>query len=250
MNTFYYLMPMKLLLTSSGISNPSIQSALTSLLGKPIEESNALFVPTGMHPFSGGPQYIWKAMTSELGSAMCKLGWKSLGILELTMLPAIQKEVWVKAIEETDALLVWGGDPLFLSYWLKASGLAEVLRSLDHLVYVGVSAGGIATSTLFGEAYGTLPNTIAQPLTTQTLQFDTFESPFITAEGAGFVDFTIIPHYNNEKHRDACGVNAATWAAMLPVPVYAIGEQTAIKVVDHTIEIISEGEWKVFNQAT
>ncbi|MBE9665461.1 Type 1 glutamine amidotransferase-like domain-containing protein [Mucilaginibacter boryungensis] len=241
---------MKLLLTSSGISNPSIQNALISLLDKPIEESNALFVPTGMYPFPGGPQYVWKAMNGELGSGMCQLGWKSLGLLELTTLPAIQKEVWVKALKETDALLVWGGDPLFLSYWLKESGLAEVISSLDHLVYVGVSAGSIATSKLFGESYSNMPNTIAQPQTLQTLQFDTFESAFVTAEGAGFVDFAIIPHYNNEKHRDACGVNAATWAAMLPVPVYAIGEQTAIKVAGRTIEIVSEGEWKAFNQAT
>jgi len=239
---------MKLLLTSSGISNPSIQNALIGLLGKPIEESNALFVPTGMHPFPGGSQFVWKAMNGELGSAMCKLGWKSLGLLELTMLSAIQKEVWVKTIKETDALLVWGGDPLFLSYWLKESGLAEVISSLDHLVYVGVSAGSMATSKLFGESYSNMPNTIARPQTLKTLQFDTFENTFVTAEGAGFVDFAIIPHYNNQNHRDACDGNAATWASMLPDMVYAIDEQTAIKVVDQRVEVISEGEWKVFDQ--
>ncbi|MDR6944113.1 Type 1 glutamine amidotransferase-like domain-containing protein [Mucilaginibacter pocheonensis] len=239
---------MKLLLTSSGISNPSIQNALISLLGKPIEESNALFVPTGMYPFPGGSQFVWKAMNGELGSAMCKLGWKSLGLLELTTLPAIQKEVWIKAITETDALLVWGGDPLFLSYWLKESGLAEVISSLENLVYVGVSAGSIATSKLFGESYSNLPNTIARPKTLQTLQFDTFENTFVTAEGAGFVDFAIIPHYNNQNHRDACNGNAATWASMLPGMVYAIDEHTAIKVADQKIEVISEGKWEVFDQ--
>ena len=37
---------MNLLLTSAGISNPSIEDALVGLLGKPIAESSALIIPT------------------------------------------------------------------------------------------------------------------------------------------------------------------------------------------------------------
>ncbi len=55
---------------------------------------------------------------------MCDLGWKSMGVLELTALPSIGKDVWTAAVQETDALLVWGGDPVYLSYWMKHSGLA------------------------------------------------------------------------------------------------------------------------------
>ena len=40
---------MKLLLTSSGISNPSIEDALVGLLGKPIAESSALIIPTAIY---------------------------------------------------------------------------------------------------------------------------------------------------------------------------------------------------------
>src|ERR1700744_3145595 len=141
---------MKLLLTSGGIANNSMLNTLTNLMGKAIEDANALFVPTGVYPFPGGAQYAWKAIHGELGSGMCKLGWKTLGLFELTMLPSIQKEVWQKTLRDTDALLVWGGDQLYLSYWLRESGLAEFLPKLDHLVYVGVSAGAIATSKLFG----------------------------------------------------------------------------------------------------
>lgn len=238
---------MKLLLTSSGIANKSVQNALEDLLGKSITESNALFVPTGMYPFPGGPQFVWKAMNGELGSGLCRLGWKSLGLFELSVLPAIQKEVWQQTLQDADALLVWGGDPLFLSYWLSMSGLADYLPGLDKLVYVGVSAGAIATSALFGETYSNLPATIARPLTTQKIQFDSFETTFVTAYGAGFVDFAIIPHYNNEKHRDASITNATTWASMIPCPIYAIDEQTAIKVEGKTIEVISEGQWKLFH---
>ena len=239
---------MKLLLTSNGISNSSIQNALVSLLGKPIEESNALFVPTGIYPFNGGPQIAWKALSGLMASSMCQLGWKSVGLFELTMLSGIQKEVWMKTIQEADVLLVWGGDPLFLSHYLKESGLAEVLESIDHLVYVGVSAGSIATSKLFGESYSNYPVTIARPLTKQPIQFNTFQNTFVTAEGAGFVYFAIIPHYKAKNHDDASGDNAVIWASMLPCDVYAIDDQTAIKVVDETVEVISEGEWKIFKQ--
>ena len=45
---------MKLLLTSSGITNPSILNALVDLLGKPIAESSALIIPTALYPFPGG----------------------------------------------------------------------------------------------------------------------------------------------------------------------------------------------------
>jgi dipeptidase E len=37
---------MKLLLTSGGVTNDSIRNALVDMLGKPIEEADALFVPT------------------------------------------------------------------------------------------------------------------------------------------------------------------------------------------------------------
>ena len=82
------------------------------------------------------------------------MGWKSLGVLELTALPSIDRDVWVATVQEADALLVWGGDPVFLSYWMKHSGLADLLPSLlSKTVYVGVSAGSIAMASLFGEVY-------------------------------------------------------------------------------------------------
>lgn len=241
---------MKLLLTSGGITNSSIHEALVDLLGKPVEESNALIIPTAIYPFAEGPGGSYQMISGKTRSPFTQLGWKSLGVLELSVLPSIQKENWVQAIQTTDALLVWGGDPLFLSYWLRESGLADILPSLEKVVYVGVSAGSMAVSGIFGETYSNVPITSAQPLTTQSIQFDTFEKTFITAHGAGLINFAIIPHFNNENHTDASVVNAAIWASMLPVPVYAIDDHSAVKVTDNTVEIVSEGHWKLFNQAT
>lgn len=242
---------MKLLLTSSGISNTSIYNALTDLLGKPIAECNALFIPTAIYPFPFGARYAWQPVSGKTKSPFCDLGWKSLGLLELTALTSIKKEVWMQAINDTDALLVWGGDPLYLSYWLQESGLAELLPSLlQKMVYVGVSAGSMAVSSTFGECYSTPPSGSNHALKVESMVFQTpggeINETFAMAHGAGLVDFAIIPHFEHKDHSDASIVNAEKWAAKLPVPVYAIDDQTAVKVHDGAIEIISEGKWKLF----
>ena len=131
---------MKFLLCSSGIRNPSIHDALVELLGKPIAESNALCIPTGVQPFPGGPSHVYQFITGTTFSPMCGLGWKSLGVLELTALPSVKPDDWIPAVRETDALLVWGGSPLYLCYWMRQSGLADLLPSLrPETVYVGTS---------------------------------------------------------------------------------------------------------------
>jgi dipeptidase E len=243
---------MKLLLTSSGISNTSIHDTLVDLLGKPISESNALFIPTGIYPFPGGAGMAWQAICGKTRSPFCQLGWKSLGVLELTALPSIDKKAWVPAVEETDALLVWGGDPLYISYWMRQSGLIDLLPSLrPEAVYVGVSAGSMAASSTFGETYRNPRSCSGSPLKSEDITFTTpkgeISQTFITAQGAGMVDFALIPHLDHEDHPDASLVNAEKWAARLPVPVYAIDDQTAIKVTGDTVEVISEGHWKLFN---
>ena len=81
---------MKLLLTSAGIKNRSIRDALVDLLGKPIAESTALCIPTAIYAFPGGAGFAWKLISGRAASPLCELGWKSLGVLELTALPSIE----------------------------------------------------------------------------------------------------------------------------------------------------------------
>ena len=242
---------MKLLLTSSGISNPSIHHALVDLLGKPIAESNALFVPTGIYPFSVGPAMAYKAICGKAPTPLCELGWKSLGLLELTALPSIARNAWVPSVEETDALLVWGGDPLFLSYWMNESGLTDLLSSLQRpVVYVGVSAGSMVAAPTFGETYHKPYQGTGNRLTLEDMTFSAPEGEitmnFITAKGAGFTDFALVPHANHKDRPDASFAGVPKWAAKLPVPVYAIDDQTAIKVIGDSVEVVSEGQWKQF----
>jgi dipeptidase E len=244
---------MKLLLTSSGISNTSIQHSLVELLGKPISESSALIIPTAIYPFSGGSNMAWRAICGKTKSPFAQLDWKSLGVLELSALPSIDRKIWGPAVAETDALLVWGGDVMFLSYWMRQSGLADLLPSLcEKLVYVGVSAGSMAVSSIFGETYHTPPGGSHSALTSEDMVFSTPQGEvkriFFTAQGAGLVDFALIPHYDNADFPDASEANAEKWAAKIPSPVYAIDDQSAIKVVDGSVEVVSEGHWRLFGR--
>jgi len=241
---------MKLLLTSAGIKNTSIHNALVDLLGKPIAESSALCIPTAIYPFRGGASGAYRFVSGSAASPLCQLGWQSLGILELTALPSVDKANWVPQVEETDALLVWGGDVLYLRRWMRESGLAELFSSLrPELVYVGVSAGSMVTTSFIGETYTSSEPPRADDIKSEVILVDTPEGElsvsFTVAPGLGLVDFALLPHVDHERFPENSMPNAEIWASKLPVPMYAIDDQTAIKVVDGRTEVISEGRWKL-----
>jgi dipeptidase E len=244
---------MRLLLTSAGIQNASIHDALVDLLGKPVAESDALFIPTALYPFPGGPGMAWRAICGKGPSPLCALGWKSLGVLELSVLPSIEESAWVPTVRDADALLVGGGDPLFLANWMRRSGLTGLLPTLrPEAVYVGVSAGSIAATSTFVETYTEPPRGTDEPLKVEDIVFSTPEGDvdrtLVTGQGAGLVDFAVIPHLEHPDHPDASLANAEKWAARIPAPTYAIDDQTAVKVTDSTVDVISEGRWKHWSQ--
>jgi dipeptidase E len=219
---------LKLLLTSAGIKNTSIHNALLDLLGKPIAECIALCIPTAIYPFPGGPSMAYRFISGLTPNPMCGLGWKSLGVLELTALPSIKKEIWTAAVQETDALLVQGGDVLYLCRWMRESGLADLLPSLRKTAYVGISAGSMVTAPTFGETY------------------DDPKTPFVIETGLGLVDFALLPHLDHENHPESSMAKVERMAAEVCVPTYAIDDETAIKVIDGAVEVVSEGHWKLF----
>src|ERR687898_529155 len=181
---------MRLLLTSAGIKNRSIREALVDLLGKPIAESNALCIPTATHAL-GQPELAWKFISGqEPRTPMCELGWKSLGVLELTALPSIDEERWVPWVREADVLLVGGGDALYLCHWMRQSGLADLLPSLRETVYVGLSAGSMVMTPSIGE------------------DFVSWRPPTGGDRALGIVDFSMFPHVDHEDLPDNSMVNA------------------------------------------
>ncbi|MBZ0315033.1 MAG: Type 1 glutamine amidotransferase-like domain-containing protein [Anaerolineae bacterium] len=219
---------MKFLLTSGGITNNSIRNALVDLLGKPIAESNALCIPTASYALPNGAAMAWNFISGqEPECPMCELGWKSLGVLELTALPSIGKALWVPIVQEADVLLVNGGDPLYLCYWMRQSGLADLLPSL-RAVYVGLSAGSMVMAPNIGQ------------------DFVGWTPPTGGDETLGLVDFAIFPHLDHEMLPENTMADAEKWAARMRVPGYAIDDQTALKVIDGAVEVVSEGHWKRF----
>jgi len=221
----------KLLLTSGGIRNASIRNALVELLGKPIADSNALCIPTALygHP-NASPAGTWRFISGrEPDCPMCELGWKSLGVLELTALPSIDKRRWESWVREADVLLVNGGDAVYLSHWMRESGLLDLLPSLKETVWVGLSAGSMVMTPRVGKAF--------------------LESkPSITGDDItlGLVDFSIFPHLNHPALPENTMAEAEKWARDIGGPAYAIDDETAIEVVDGTVRVVSEGKWKRF----
>jgi dipeptidase E len=129
-------------------------------------------------------------------------------------------------VEAADALLVGGGDALYLAYWMRQSGLARLLPSLSQTVYVGLSAGSMVMAPRIGE------------------EFVGWRPPEGGDKALGLVDFAIFPHVDHVELPENTMAHAEQWAAALDAPAYAINDQTAIKVVDGAIEIITEGHWR------
>jgi dipeptidase E len=159
------------------------------------------------------------------GQSLSGLGWASLGVLELTALPGIGADRWVPWVREADALLVAGGDATYLSHWMRQSGLSDLLPSLADTVWVGVSAGSMVMTPRIGAHFVEWPS-----------------APDDRA--LGVVGFSIFPHLDLFPTNTLA--DAERWATDIGIPAYAIDEQTAIKVADGSVEVVSEGQWTKF----
>jgi len=217
------MVSMKLLLTSGGVTNPTIEAALVDLLGKPVSDSTALCVPTAQwgHPMCG-PSSVRRFVAGGLTD----LGWKSVGLLELTALPTIDDERWVPWVREADVLLVDGGDATYLCHWLRESGLEDLLPSLSETVWVGVSAGSMVLTPRIGDLF-----------------VEWADAP--DDRTLGVVEFSIFPHL--DVFPDNTLAAAEAWAADLGVPAYVVDDQTAIRVVDGVVDVVSEGQWHLLD---
>ncbi len=209
----------QLLLTSAGIKNASIHEALVGLLGKPVAESNAVYA------MPSGAGTVWGL--GRASTPMCELGWKSLGVLALSALPGMDEQQWVPMVRQTDALLVGGGDALYLCHWMRQSGLADLLPSLHQAVYVGVSAGSMVLTPSIGD------------------DFVRWRPPSGGDRTLGLVGFSIFPHLDDPKFPENSMACAEQWAASMPQPGYLIDDQTAIKVTDGAVDVVTEGHWKL-----
>ena len=226
---------MRLLLTSAGVKNDSIHAALVGMLDKPIAECTALCIPTASygHPWVS-PERTWNFVSgNEPENPMVGLGWKSVGALELTALPSLRREQWLPSVQEADVLLASGGDAAYLCYWMRRSGLADLLPSLNAL-WMGMSAGSMVMTPRIGEDFVSWTPPAGIP------------DPPVDDATLGLVDFSIFPHMDSPGLPHNTAAHAERWAATMPLPVYAIDDQTAIRVADGAVEVVSEGIWRHF----
>ncbi len=226
---------MQLLLTSSGITNTTIREALVGMLGKPIEDCSALCIPTALygHPHVGPGVMPWTFVTgtSEHHEPMVSLGWRSVGLLELTALPSLDDDRWIPLVREADVVLAAGGDALHLAHWMRESGLADLLPSLARTVWVGMSAGSMVMTPQIG------------------IQFMGWQPPAGNDRALGVVDFAIFPHLGHPDLPDNTMTSAEQWAATIDCSSYAIDDDTAIRVADSgAVDVVSEGTWRRFGR--
>ncbi len=227
---------MKLLLTSGGVTNPSIRAARVDLLGKPVEESTALCIPTAMyaHPWVGMGVKPWRFVSGRETNPMVDLGWESVGLLELTALPSLDPERWVPVVREADALLVAGGDVLYLCHWLRESGFVDLIPTLERTVWVGLSSGSMVMTPRVGLDFVQWlpPGSVEGAVDDRTL---------------GLVDFSIFPHLAPDGMPGNSMAEAEAWFTGIDGPAYVMDDETAIEVVDGRVRVVSEGQWHLFS---
>jgi dipeptidase E len=220
---------MKLLLTSGGVTNDATRDALVGLLGKPIEDCDALCIVSAEygHPWCT-PQSAWRFVSGSHPSSLVNLGWRSMGLLELTALPSMGSDRWVEWVRAADALLVDGGEATYLAHWLRESGLAGLMPELQDTVWVGVSAGSMVMTPRIGP------------------DFLGWSGAGGDDRALGVVDFSIFPHVGHPDMPENTMEEAERWATAIGGPAYALDEQSAIVVADGRTEVVSEGVWRHF----
>ncbi|KOP29319.1 peptidase S51 [Exiguobacterium sp. BMC-KP] len=216
---------MKYLLTSGGVQNESIHQGLLEMLGKPIEACHAVAITTASYALPNGVELATNFIQGKDEAPMVGLDWKSVGLLELSAIPALAEETWRPAVEKADVILVNGGDPLFLHHWFVESGFDRMLPELTG-VYLGMSAGSMVLTPRIGTYFVGWQKTPEQSDAT-----------------LGLVDFSIFPHLDHPQLPDNHMQTAKEWAKTLTNPAYAIDDATAIRVIGSNVDVISEGNW-------
>jgi dipeptidase E len=230
----------KLLLTSIGLTTDAIRQALVDLLGRPIADCAAVHIPTAVYALPGGMGYA-----TEMTRYWADLGWRELATCELTALPTLPEELWLPDLQAADAILVGGGNSGYLSYWFHRSGFADLLPSLlESTTYVGVSAGSYVLTPGFNYDR----RRWVEDGVYYDDEYDEAAPPGAgDYRGLGVVNFHIRPHLNSEDFPDLSLAAMERAAAKVDGPLYAIDDNSAIKVVGPNIEVISDGEWRLFN---
>jgi dipeptidase E len=213
---------MKFLLTSDGLTNDSIRQALLDLVGKPMNETTVVFVPTAATRVADDKSWLVENYNDFL-----RLGLKSFDIVDIAAVP---KENWQKRFEVADIICFGGGDEQYLARVMRESGVAEALTGLlETRVYVGISAGSMVVGKL-----------LAKELTIKLWPEESFAGK---EDGFGLLNLSILPHLNSDYFAHLRVPLIQSLNEQFPQSIYALDDQSALKVIDGRIEVITEGEF-------
>lgn len=219
---------MKLLLTSGGITNSSIANALFELTGKRPEEMTVAFIPTASNVEVGDKDWLITDLIN-----LKKQNFKSIEIADIS---AVNEKIWKPSLERADILFFEGGNTYHLMRWLNKSGLADLLPELlKDKVYVGVSAGSMVTNP---DLNLKLSQVIYEEDMSETKEL----------KGLNFVDFYFLPHLNSEWFEKMRKENIEKAAQEINRTIYALDDNSALKIIDGKIEVVSQGKWFAINQ--
>ncbi|MBL8122428.1 Type 1 glutamine amidotransferase-like domain-containing protein [Candidatus Saccharibacteria bacterium] len=228
---------MKLLLTSAGLTNPTIVQALRDLLGKPTQESIITVIPTGHTAETGDKSWVLQ----EDFLLPHQLGWKQFNIVDLAAVASLDKSLWWPQLEETDLILVGGGSVFYLSYWMQKAGLFEALpKWLESKVYVGISAG---SQVVGSDLYATVEVMEREGVFTDTDYDEIGPVGQSSSKTLKLVDFTFRPHLNSDNFPKIRLPYLEQVAQTLKTPMYAVDDNSAIRVVGDTVDVVGTGQW-------
>ncbi|MEK7635399.1 MAG: Type 1 glutamine amidotransferase-like domain-containing protein [Patescibacteria group bacterium] len=217
---------MKLFLTSSGLTNKSIIKALFDLIGKKPEDTSLVFIPTASNVETGDKDWFINDLIN-----IKKQNFKTISIADIS---AVSEDIWKPQLEEADVLFFEGGNTYHLMRWINESGLAKLLPELlKTKVYVGVSAGSMVTG----------PD-LALRLS-QVIYGEDMEEK--NMDGLGFVNFYFLPHLNSPYFPARMEKNAKKVADEISKKIYFLDDQSALKIENNKIEVISEGKYLEYN---
>jgi dipeptidase E len=210
---------MKLLLTSAGIVNPTIEQAFFKLVGKAPADIKVAFIPTAANA-EDGDKVAWFFRQYE---DLRRIGINWIDMVDFTF-PDID---WQARLDVCDVLYLTGGNTFYLLDQIRKTGFDSYLKTaLASKVYIGGSASSI-TMTPTIDVAAIPPGDPNLPNLTD-----------LTA--LNYVDFEIEPHCNQARFE-----TVEAYARENSKTVYAIDDQTAIKVVDGNVEVVSKGDWKL-----
>lgn len=232
---------MKLLLTSQMIYNKSIADALASLLEKPFSEAVVAYIITSHNGAMGDKSWFVQNLNS-----LYDLSWKTFYMLDVAGLDGIEPDSWMNQLEEADVVVVGGGANYILSYWLDRSGLFNKLPKLiENKVYVGASAGSMLTQSKLCTSSGAMKEFAKGNWEVDLAKLG--PQGRSSDKSLNLVDFLVRPHYGSEDREYVTDSLIQATADHFNMPIYAIDDQTAIKVVDEEATVVSEGIWRQFN---